>query len=44
MKLEKDLCELDLIAEERPLSEDEKLKTEDSSRNLERHVLLEEMN
>jgi len=42
-KLEKGLCELDLIAEYRPLSEEEKFKREEFSRNLERHVLLEEM-
>jgi hypothetical protein len=42
-KLEKGLCELDLIAEDRPLSEEEKFKREEFSRNLERHVLLEEV-
>jgi hypothetical protein len=42
-KLEKDLCELDLIAEERPLSDEEKSKREESSRYLERHVFLEEV-
>jgi hypothetical protein len=42
-KLEKGLCELDLIAEERPLSEEEKSKREEFSRNLERHVFLEEV-
>jgi hypothetical protein len=42
-KLENDLCELDLIAEERPLSVEEYLKREESSRNLEQHVFLEEV-
>jgi hypothetical protein len=42
-KLEKGMCELDLIAEDRPLSEKEKFKREEFSRNLERHVLLEEV-
>jgi hypothetical protein len=42
-KLEKGLCELDLIADERPLSEEENFRREDFSRNLERHVLLEEL-
>lgn len=40
-KLEKGLCELDLIAEDRPLSEEEKFKREEFSRNLEQHVLEE---
>jgi hypothetical protein len=42
-KLENDLCELDLIAEERPLSDEEILKRDESSRNLEQHVFLEEV-
>jgi hypothetical protein len=42
-KLEKGLCELDLIAEDRRLSDEEKFKREEFSRNLERHVLLEEV-
>jgi hypothetical protein len=42
-KLEKGLCELDFIAEDRPLSEEEKFKREEFSRNLEWHVLLEEV-
>jgi hypothetical protein len=42
-KLEKGLCELDLIALERPLSEEEKFKREEFSRNLELHVFLEEV-
>jgi hypothetical protein len=37
------LCELDLIAEERSLTEDEKLKKEDFSRELERSIFLEEV-
>jgi hypothetical protein len=36
------LCELDMIAKERPLNEDERLRKEDISRELERSVLLEE--
>jgi hypothetical protein len=35
-------CELDMVAEERPLTEDETLRKEDISRELERFILLEE--
>jgi hypothetical protein len=42
-KLEKSLSELDLIAEERPLSEKENFKREDYSRNLDWNILLEEV-
>jgi hypothetical protein len=38
-----ELCELDLIAEERSLIEEEKLKKEDFSRELERSIFLEEV-
>jgi hypothetical protein len=41
--LEKGLSELDLIADETPLFEEENFKREDYSRNLERHILLEEV-
>lgn len=37
------LCELDMIAEERPLTEDERLRKEDISKELERSVLPEEV-
>jgi hypothetical protein len=37
------LCELDMIAEERPLIEDERLRKEDISKEIERIVLLKEV-
>lgn len=46
-KLKKEMvegfCELDMIAEERSLTEDERLKNEDISRELERSIILEEV-
>jgi hypothetical protein len=40
-EMEKGLCELDMIAEERPLSEDETIKKEEYSRSLEQSIYLE---
>jgi hypothetical protein len=37
------ICELDIIAEGRPLIEDERLRKEEFSRELERFILLEEV-
>jgi len=37
------LCELDMIAEERPLIDDERLRKEDISKEIERIVLLKEV-
>jgi hypothetical protein len=37
------ICEMHMIAEERPLPEDEGLRKEDISRELERSILLEEV-
>jgi len=41
--MEKGLSELDMIAEERPLSKEENIKREDCSRSLERGIYLEKV-
>jgi len=42
-EMEKGLSELDMIAEERPLSEEENIKREEYSRSLEMSIYLEEV-
>jgi len=42
-EMEKGLSELDMIAEERPLSKEENIKREDCSRSLERGIYLEKV-